>query len=130
MKTLKLGEWSHAFDGVMPGLERVALQALRETGETIMAASKRMVPYRTGALQGSGTVFPPRRDGRRFIIVLGYGGPAVPYALYVHENLTARHMPGTGAKYLEIPVLELAPKLLPENIKRLAAAATWSPPTR
>jgi len=34
---------------------------------------------------------------------LGFGGPAAPYAVLVHEDLTKRHKVGQ-AKYLEIPL--------------------------
>ena len=38
---------------------------------------------------------------------VGFGGSAAPYALFVHENLTARHYPPFGkggqAKFLEQP---------------------------
>jgi hypothetical protein len=37
-------------------------------------------------------------------VIVGYEG--VNYAVYVHENLEARHAPGTQAKYLEQPARE------------------------
>lgn len=33
-------------------------------------------------------------------------GTNTKYAIYVHENLEARHKPGTSAKFLEIPFRE------------------------
>lgn len=39
-------------------------------------------------------------------VVVGYKG--VDYAIYVHEDLEARHSPGQQAKFLEQPARELA----------------------
>lgn len=41
-------------------------------------------------------------------VVVGY---QANYAVYVHENLEARHAPGTQAKYLEQPARQLSPVL-------------------
>ena len=38
--------------------------------------------------------------------MIGFGGAAAPYAIYVHENVSARHAPPTQAKFLEQPVME------------------------
>lgn len=78
--------------------------ALYEEAEAVMTASKEQhVPVDTGALRASGHVEPPRQVGNRTEITMGYGGPAAPYAVIVHEDLTKRHPVG-GAKYLEIPL--------------------------
>jgi hypothetical protein len=89
--------------------ETVAAQArgLFRGAHRIMNASKRIVPVRFGVLRASGVVDVPdvRRD--RVTQTLGYGGPAVPYALKVHEDPRAYHKPPTQYKYLEQPYLEL-----------------------
>lgn len=41
-------------------------------------------------------------------VIVGY---TQNYAIYVHENLEARHAPGKQAKYLEGPAKQLAPQL-------------------
>ena len=62
-------------------------EALYREGETIMARSKaEFVPVATGTLRASGHVTLPQRIGQRMRVVLGFGGPAAPYALAVHEN--------------------------------------------
>lgn len=118
MKRYALGQWTRAFDDVPPAMERAAVLALREHGEVVMAASKRIVPFVTGALQGSGRVGTVVVANRQAVLVLSYGGPAAPYAFLVHERLTVFHKAPTQAKYLEQPMLELAPLFQP----RLAAA--------
>jgi hypothetical protein len=70
--------------------------------EGIMAQSKELVPVDTGALRSTGIVSPPVIEGDLVSVELGYGGPAAPYAVIVHENLEAHHPHGM-AKYLEVP---------------------------
>ena len=41
-------------------------------------------------------------SNNKVVIELGFGGAAASYAVYVHENLTAKHTVGQ-AKYLEVP---------------------------
>lgn len=80
-------------------------QALVETAEQVMTVSKTdYVPVDTGALRASGHVQPAVWQGAKVEVEFGFGGPAAPYALYVHENLTAHHPVGQ-AKYLESPLL-------------------------
>src|SRR6059036_477727 len=76
-------------------------QALREFGETVMTDAKATyVPVDTGALRASGFVDGPDAAGT---VTLGFGGPAAPYAVIVHEDLTVTHKVGQ-AKYLETPL--------------------------
>lgn len=78
---------------------------LYQQAERILTVSKMdYVPVDTGALRASGFVEPPIVQGPRVSVDLGFGGPAAPYAVLVHENLTAHHPVGQ-AKYLEIPFL-------------------------
>lgn len=104
-----LGQWQHAFAQVEPAMEGAARQALREHAETVLAASKRLVPVDTGVLRGSGVVVPVAKTGTTLTVVIAYGGPAAPYALAVHERPDMWHDPPTQWKYLEQPMLELAP---------------------
>ena len=75
-------------------LEKYTKLASEETKRTlfmeaegIMAESKeKFVPVMTGALRGSGFVEPPKVQGGNMSVTLGYGGPAAPYAVVVHEN--------------------------------------------
>ncbi len=71
-------------------------------GEGIMAQAKELVPVDTGALRASGHVVGPIRRGVQITFELVFGGPAVKYAVKVHEDLAAFHKTGI-AKYLEVP---------------------------
>ena len=75
---------------------------VREAEETITEA-KLITPVDEGVLRASGHVQQPKRDGPRVSVEAGFGGPAAPYALFVHEDLTAHHPVGQ-AKFLEVPV--------------------------
>lgn len=83
--------------------EHVLGRGLYEEGEDIMGNSKEIVPVRFGVLKSSGKVDLPEKVRGLIRVVLSYGGAAKAYAIYVHENLTARHKPPTRAKYLEEP---------------------------
>lgn len=106
-------------------VEKAVCSALFIEGESIMAKSKELVPVDTGALRASGTVKKPVKDKTGKISVsLEYGGVArgvfvserttnvkkdpnvSEYALKVHEDLSAWHIPPTQAKYLEMPFRE------------------------
>lgn len=85
-------------------------KALYHEGERIMGDSKaNYVPVDKGILRASGHVLLPQMESKGGpIVVMGYGGPAVPYALRQHEELTWNH-PGQGQpKYLETPAMRAA----------------------
>jgi hypothetical protein len=85
--------------------------ALRSVGETYMTEAKRRTPVyhgplrQGGTLRASGHVQGPHGSGRSSSVRLVFGGPAAPYAVFVHERLHARHTVGQ-AKYLESVVVE------------------------
>jgi len=82
------------------------------------AAKQDYVPVDTGALRASGYVAPPELLPTGATIELGFGGPAAPYAVFVHEDLT-KHHPVGQAKYLELPVrarLQGMPAVLAERV--------------
>lgn len=87
-------------------LPSTAIQAMKrflvKESEGIMAQSKDLVPVDEGNLRASGHVQPPKVNRNSVSIEMGYGGPAVDYAVIVHEDLTAHHTVGM-AKYLEVP---------------------------
>lgn len=99
------------------------LAGLYEAGTKIMAESQILVPVETGTLKRSGTVEEPVIDGDSATVTLGYGygeqinpnsgEPATGYAVFVHENLEARHSPPTQAKFLEQPAAAFAGELAP-----------------
>lgn len=112
-------------------------QGLTEHAEDVMRVSKtEYVPVDLGTLRQSGTVLPPEITGETVTVTLGYGGPAAPYAVAVHENPRSGHTGGRspsgrpykhwarvgGWKYLETPFEQLAPRLVPRveaTIQRL-----------
>lgn len=99
---------------------KAAKAAIYQEAEEIMTKSKRLVPVDTGALKSTGIVELPKEEGNVVSVTLGYGGPAAPYALAVHENPRAgrtggvspqgkpyKHYAQTGQwKYLEQPAAE------------------------
>lgn len=96
------------------------IAGLYQVAEEEMAEAKRRVPVDTGALAGSGYVSPPQVSGSDVSVALGFGGPAAPYALHVHENLEALHPTGQ-AKYLESTLVESAPYMAERIARRVAA---------
>jgi hypothetical protein len=82
--------------------------ALFREGEGIMGDSKeKFVPVVSGNLKSSGHVDKPKVTTNGASVELGFGGPAAPYALQVHENPnTGKSETGSRVgewKYLETP---------------------------
>lgn len=86
-------------------------EALYAEAHVVLAESKRQVPFRHGALSGSGMVHQPYSVGNKAAVEISYGGAAVDYAFVQHENLKFRHAPGRKAKYLEDPVVDARDRL-------------------
>jgi hypothetical protein len=80
--------------------------AIYEEANVIFAKSQVLVPVDTGVLRGSGGVSAIQGSGQGMYVDIFYGGPAAPYALYVHEIIGNYHNPPTQAKYLEQPFME------------------------
>lgn len=103
-------------------------RGLTQHAETVMTLSKQdFVPVGTGALRASGHVETPIIGSDHVSVTLGFGGPATPYALAVHENPRSGKTGGRSPsgkrytyswarigewKYLETPMKHLAPKVL------------------
>lgn len=95
--------------------ERALRGALFQEAEELITAAKRLTPVDEGVLRASGHVLKPTWQATTITVKFGFGGPAgagnvggsnpekVGYAVYVHEDLTARHTVGQ-AKYLEVPM--------------------------
>ena len=98
--------------------QKALARALFLEGEQIMGKSKRLVPVDTGALRASGHVQLPVIRGKKVTVVLGYGGAAAPYAVFVHEK-QARHNPPTQWKYLEQPLNEAIPGMAGRLARRM-----------
>jgi len=76
--------------GVERGLKRAGLFLQRE--------SQKIVPVDTGTLKNGAFTRNIGGSGFDANVVVGY---VADYAVYVHEDLQARHKPGKQAKYLE-----------------------------
>ena len=95
-------------------VERGAMAGLYRHGNRVMTESKKEVPVDTGVLRSTGHVELPTRVGGEILVVVGYGGPAAPYARRQHEDLSFHHPVGK-ARYLADPNNRLGP-FLPETV--------------
>lgn len=82
---------------------RAMANALYEEAQGLITEAKEETPKDTGALRSSGHVELPQIEGTKVTVEAGFGGAAVDYAIYVHEDLEAYHTNGK-AKYLEDPL--------------------------
>lgn|SRR2546428_3976434 len=115
IETVGLNEAIIKIDAFSETMRLPIARTMREWGEEVMTASKRVVPVgETGNLMNSGHVEGPDLKAATLELLLGYGGPAVTYAKAVHENLNPNvhwKRPGSGPKYLERPFTEKLPEL-------------------
>ena len=117
------------------GARKLAAAALYQEGLVIMADSKdNFVPVDQGVLKSTGHVDAPVTKGSTTSVTLGYGGPAAPYALAIHENPRAGKTGGVspsgkpykhwatvgGWKYLETPFMNAAKDLAARLAARLS----------
>jgi len=72
-------------------------RALFNRGEDILKESTELVPVKTGNLKSNKLVSKPNFKAEIPIVEVGYGGPAAPYALRVHEEHASQ------SKFLERP---------------------------
>ena len=87
-------------------------KAFVDVMDLVYQQSQQLVPVDTGALRASaqfthsvlGSMEKPQA-------AIEYGGGAVYYAVYVHEDLQARHKAPTQAKFLEAPFTNSLPLL-------------------
>ena len=94
--------------------------AIFEEAVEIIGKAKRITPVDTGTLVNTGSALLPVIRGDEASVELGFGGPAAPYSVKVHEDLEAHHPTGQ-AKYLEQPMDEALVGMderLAERIKR------------
>lgn len=104
-------------DAALAGLKKLREQfpdkvaaALFQESQIEAKECKRVCPVDTGALRASIHVEGPFREGRRIWTNIVAGGPAVEYALIVHEDLEAIHKNGE-AKFIERPLGESSPHM-------------------
>jgi len=84
---------------VAAGAER----GLKQAGLFLQRESQKIVPVDTTNLKGGAFTRNIGGSGFDADVVVGY---VADYAVYVHEDLQAKHKPGKQAKYLEQPARE------------------------
>ena len=118
------------FEANMKRLGKDALKQLARNlyteGEELLAEAIPLTPLEFSPLRNSGRVELPRISGNRVSVTVGFGGPAAPYALYVHEMPSTNNFttPGTGPKYLERPARRRARGLAGRINRDLIRTAT------
>jgi hypothetical protein len=90
-----------------------------EEANMIFAKAMILTPIDTGALRGSGGVSAPTNTPQGIGVDIFFGGPAAPYALYVHEILGNYHNSPTQAKFLEQPFMERLPEIQKNMARRI-----------
>jgi hypothetical protein len=106
----------------------VVAAALYQETQIEATEVKRRTPVDRGTLRGTVDVVGPNREGYGFQIIytlIVCGGPAAPYAIYVHENLEAHHKVGQ-AKFLESVILESRAYMAERVAKRIDLNAALS----
>lgn len=78
---------------------KTVAELLQKCGEVILKKAKELCPVETGALRDSGRI-EVTGTGMGTRVNVQFGGPAAPYALYVHENLEAKHASPTTAQWV------------------------------
>lgn len=99
---------------------QVVGDALEAESEIEMTEAKRRTPWDTGNLRASGHVQPAKVGGGEVKVTMGFGGPAAPYALFVHEDTEVLHKHGE-AKFLESTLRESAPYMAERIATRVKA---------
>lgn len=130
-------EWKAKLRAMGPAAFAAMVASAHRSFEEVMTISKEeYVPVDQGTLRSTGYVEPPAVAGTSATITMGFGGPAAPYALAVHENPRAgktggvspsgkpyEHWARTGGwKYLETPLKESTEKIA-ANIRADVEAA-------
>jgi hypothetical protein len=98
---------------------KIVGQVILEEANMIFAKAMVLTPIDTGALRGSGGVSAPMNLPQGIGVDIFFGGPAAPYAIYVHEILGNYHNPPTQAKYLEQPFMERLPEIQQNMVRRI-----------
>ena len=108
-----------ALHGLANGVLQEAASAGFQELEIEMAEMQERTPVATGALKSTGFVNPPEIGRHEATVTLGFGGPAIGYAIYVHENPDAFHPVGQ-AFFMTSVLDESAPHLAKRISRRMA----------
>ena len=96
-------------------------KSMKMTANTVLNASKKIVPVDVGTLKDSGRVEKPVITPTRIEIEITYGGKARSYAGIVHEDPSAKHKDGKTYHYLKIPVDAARETFVRDSKKRFLA---------
>jgi hypothetical protein len=83
---------------------RVVGAALYQEAELTMKQCKEEANVKTGALRDSGYVKEPVIDGQKVGVEMGFGGPAAPYAKYVHDGTPPHDIVAKNKKVLAVSI--------------------------
>jgi len=86
------------------GLGKELERGLKKAGLNLQRDSQKIVPIDTSNLKNS--AFTRKEGGTGGLGTVIWVGYTAGYAIYVHENMNARHRTGKIAKYLEKPARE------------------------
>lgn len=100
------------------GLPNEVAAALYTEAQVERTESMRRTPVDVGNLRASHIVTPPEIKGADITVKIAVGGPAAPYAIFVHENTEADHPVGQ-AKFLESTLKESAPHMAARVARRI-----------
>jgi hypothetical protein len=117
-RRVTIAEFSTVLQRLADETPQLVAGAMFEEAEAIITDAKRRTPVDTGALRNSGFVEAPNVSGREIEVRLGFGGPAAPYALFVHETLRATHHNGE-AKFLENAMTEARADIAQRMVERV-----------
>lgn len=101
------------------GAGKLVGQVITEEANVIFGKALILTPIDTGALRGSGGVSAPQNFPNGIGVDIFFGGPAAPYALYVHEIVYYQHNSPTQAKFLEAPFMERLPEIQQNLARRI-----------
>lgn len=103
---------------IAAGMPGGIARALYAEALVIQRESMKRTPVDTGALRASHVTKAPESNGGEISVKIEVGGPAAPYAVFVHENMAAHHEVGQ-AKFLESAILEGSVGLRERIAKRI-----------
>jgi len=118
MAVRQFGVQMFGLDALLEMVEDTSIQlpvvmgeSFYKEGQDILADSRELVPFLTGALSSSGRVHDPYYVGNTVAVEVTYGGSSgggvnVNYAIPQHENETFVHAEGRQAFYLLDPLQE------------------------
>ncbi len=103
VKILGIPEILRNIDRARKRWERGIARGLKKAGLMIQRESQFIVPIDTATLKNSARTRNVGGTGFETDIIVSY---RTEYAVYVHEDMNARHKPGKLPKYLEKPARE------------------------